>query len=208
VKRHMASGGGNGQAEVSVFWVTVKGDQSVVQQALVTAQNIARANGVHAAVMTPKPPVVALPPPLTHESASDLEGAPHADKEPMAEGEHQSSLASSPSRKQRAFTTPDPIDELKANQAPDPFKDFAAGRALTSFNERGLAAATWIRDKRGTKQFGIRHLYTCFKMLGWKLPDDPASLLRTMKKANYVRRAAPGLYELTSVGDNTFAALP
>ncbi len=199
---------GSGQAEVSVFWVTVKGDQNVVQQALLTAQNFAVATGARmtSGPLTPKPPPLALPP----QPAAGGEASSHADGDSVEVAEETDAIPRpTPSpRKPRTFKTPDPLDELKANELPDPFKEFVGSRNVAGFLERGLLAATWLREKRSVKQFGIAHVFTCFRMVGWTLPDEPSSLLRSMKKSKYVRQVGRGLYELTTVGDNRYQELP
>jgi len=102
------------------------------------------------------------------------------------------------------------LDQLRANESPDSFKDYVGGRRINVDVDRGLTVASWLKQKRATTEFDTRHLHTCFEMMsGWKLPDDPGSLLRNMKKRGYVRPipGKTGTFELTSTGANRYQEL-
>ena len=63
----------------------------------------------------------------------------------------------------------------------------------------------WLTEHRNAKDFTIRHVATCFKAMGWKLSDDPGSLLRNMAKSNYAKMVEDGVYTLTKIGCDTYA---
>jgi len=108
----------------------------------------------------------------------------------------------------RVFAIPKILDELNCEKGPMPFKEFVGARKIDSVIERGLYAVAYLRQHRGVETaVTTDHVHTCFSMLGWRLPDDPGSLLRSMKKAQLVRSVGEGLFELTSKGQNRFEEL-
>lgn len=201
------NGDNGGQAEISIFALNIKGGEAIVQSAI---QQFAKAGFSVALPQTPKPPPVSLPSagaqpkPRAEQTELTFDEAP-AEADETAEAAPTATTPRPP--RTRAFTPLEPLPELNVNDAPMPFRDFVNGRAIDGFNERGLVAATWVRDHRQTKNFGSRHMATCFKAMSWKMPDDPGSLLRNMKRANLVKSAGPALYEITTVGDNEYAGI-
>lgn len=211
MRTNKTSNNGNdngGTAEISIFALNIKGGEAIVQSAI---QQFAKAGFSVALPQTPKPPPVSLPAPGASAQAKPRAGQTELTfDEAPAEAEETAEVAPTTTPRlprPRAFTPLEPLPELNVNDAPMPFRDFVNGRAIDGFNERGLVAATWVRDHRQTKTFGSRHMATCFKAMSWKMPDDPGSLLRNMKKANLVKSAGPALYEITTVGDNEYAGI-
>ena len=190
-----------------VFMMYIEGDPATVQKAVEAAQRTLSGPGSTArASITPTPPRIALP---AINNGPLFAGVDQIDEEevlPADVVEDTSAAPSKPPRK-RVFSTPELVDDLRADKDPDPFKAFIGERTFKSNTDRGLAAATWLRDKRGVKQFDIRHIHTCFTMMGWRLPEDSSSPLRGMKKLQYLKSTDGGAYELTSKGDNTYADL-
>jgi hypothetical protein len=202
-----SNNGSNGHAKVSLFVLQMEGDASTLTKSidsLVHAMSKPGGNALRA--MTPTPPAVVLP-----AVADDV--AEHSIEEnspPPAVEEAANDPAPTKLRKPRTFKIPDVLDELRANEQPDSFKDFVAGRAIEVDVDRALTVAMWLKQKRTVNEFDPRHLHTCFGMMnGWKLPDDPGSLLRNMKKRGFVRAIAgkPGVFELTSHGANRYQEL-
>lgn len=196
---------GTATAEISIFALNIKGGEGIVQSAI---QQFAKAGFSVALPQTPKPPPVSLPAAAPAASTESVAQTELAFEEPrQAEEGASHPVVSSTPRQPRAFSPVELLSDLNVNDAPTPFRDFVNGRSIDGFNERGLVAATWVRDHRQVKQFTVRHIATCFKAMAWKMPDDPGSLLRNMKKANYAKRMGPGAYELTTVGDNVYAEI-
>jgi hypothetical protein len=179
---------GTGQAEISVFAFSIKGDATVVQTALHTLAKQGVSFQPPPSSLTPRPPAVSLPaasPNGNGVAAPAPQELPNADPqnvEPMVEASPPPPTPSSPKRR-RTFSPVEPLDSLNVNDAPMPFHEFVKGRSIDGAIERGLVAATWVRDHRQTRQFGKRHIATAFKAMHWPMPEDPGSLLRNMKKA-------------------------
>jgi hypothetical protein len=202
---------GSSQAEISVFAFSIKGDVSVVQTALQTLAKQGVSFQPPPPPFTPKPPAVALPAGNANGSAAapvqpglfDSAAVPAAEAEVEASSSTPTPSLSKSSRP-RTFSPVEPLESLNVNDAPMPFHEFVKGRTIDGANERGLVAATWVRDHRQTKQFGTRHIATAFKALHWPMPEDPGSLLRNLKKGGFVKSAGPGVFELTTRGDEKY----
>lgn len=188
-----------------VFMMYIEGDPATVQKAVEAAQRTLTGPGssVRASIGTPTPPRVALPAPVVAAGEVSRQDEVEEDLDELEQVQ-----TSAKDRRPRSFRPLDVLDDLKANEEPS-FNSYVNGRAITPDVERGLVAAMWLKEKRTIVEFTKRHLHTCFAMMNWNMPDDPGSLLRNMKKAQYVRSIVGklGTFELTTVGTKRYSEL-
>ena len=179
----------NGQAEISVFAINIKGDSTVVTNAL----NTLAKQGVafQPSLPTPKPPMVALSAPDPQQPTVDAPEVRQEAVEPEAK----------PARK-RSAAPPKIVESIRAHEAPVPFKEFVGTRNFSTNIDKTVAIATWLRDHRQVEKFGVNELYTCFRMMDWSVPVDPGQPLRNAANTNCqcLRFEGNGLYSLTTHG--------
>lgn len=58
------------------------------------------------------------------------------------------------------------------------FKDFVAAKAPASNPEKCLVAVYYLKNELALDKVGIGHVYTCFKVEGWRVPSDLANTLQ------------------------------
>lgn len=201
------NGAGPGQAEISVFAFSIKGDATVVQTALQTLAKQGVSFQQPPPPMMPKAPAVALP----ASNGSPAPASTPAEDVTAFAGDDEPVAAPTPApkqapRKRGAFAIPKLLDELRPNDGPVSFKDFVGTRSIGTDMQRVVVVATWLREHRGVDRFGINHLFTCYRMMGWTLPTDPGQPLRNAAKGKlqYLRPVGDGLYELTTGGQNKY----
>jgi hypothetical protein len=70
-----------------------------------------------------------------------------------------------------------------------------------SNHKRYLAIAAWLHDHRGIEVIDERHIYTCYRLLGW--PTDIADFaqpLRELKHKQYFESPETGKYAINQIG--------
>ena len=79
--------------------------------------------------------------------------------------------------------------------------DFISGKDLKSQKDRFLVAAAYLSEVREMEEFGIGHIYTCFRHMGWpaniKDWNKPAQNLKQDQLFSGENR---GIYTLTQLG--------
>lgn len=58
------------------------------------------------------------------------------------------------------------------------FKDFAAAKTPGSNYEKCLVAVYYLKNELGLAKVGVNHVYTCFKVEGWRVPSDLVNTLQ------------------------------
>jgi hypothetical protein len=104
------------------------------------------------------PPNINAAPPSSDNSPSEttLEGP---------KGDARSAKRSSP-------RSPKVLDDLTLEDVDQPLKDFIEEKSPTGENQRYLAIAWWLKNKRGLAEITMDHIHTCYRHLGWHTPKD------------------------------------
>jgi hypothetical protein len=58
------------------------------------------------------------------------------------------------------------------------FKDFVAAKGPASNQERCLISVYYLKNEVGLTRVGANHVYTCFKVEGWRVPADLVNTLQ------------------------------
>lgn len=58
------------------------------------------------------------------------------------------------------------------------FKDFVSEKAPSSNPEKCLTAVYYLQNVLGLSKVGANHVYTCFKVEGWRVPSDLVNTLQ------------------------------
>ena len=144
----------------------------------------------------PKPGAPAL---AGAEARESDEGEPDNNNEEMAEEEdREESRGSGPPRKLR---TPEivPLD-LKTATSLDEYCD---KKKPEGENKRYLVIVAYLRKHRNFPEVTMDHVYTCYRHMGWNVPRDVSSPLRSLKKSGWLDKGeAKGAYALNHIGEN------
>lgn len=106
--------------------------------------------------------------------------------------------SSAPKRQPRKYKF---MDDLDLNQGDKPWKDFASEKGGKNDNEHYLTAALWLTEKANIPEFGIAHVFTCFRAMGWSEQSDFSQPMRLMKsKKSYFSHPSKKLWKLTGPG--------
>jgi hypothetical protein len=70
-----------------------------------------------------------------------------------------------------------------------------------SNHKRYLAIAAWLHDHRNIEVIDERHIYTCYRLLGWPIDIvDFAQPLRELKHKQYFESPETGKYAINQIG--------
>jgi hypothetical protein len=70
-----------------------------------------------------------------------------------------------------------------------------------SNHKRYLAIAAWLHDHRNIEVIDERHIYTCYRLLGWPIDiADFAQPLRELKHKQYFESPEAGKYAINQIG--------
>lgn len=70
-------------------------------------------------------------------------------------------------------------------------------------NKRYLAIVGYLRQHRNISEVTMDHMYTCYRHMGWNVPRDVSSPLRSLKKSGWLDKGtARGAYALNHIGEN------
>jgi hypothetical protein len=126
-----------------------------------------------------------------------------AEAEPLVEesagGEETPGPISTKVKKSKGYTVMDDFD-LSPEGAPS-LKEYCAAKDPQTEQDKFLVASAWLQTHGGADPFTPRHLFTCFRTLGWKTQVDMTQPLRNLKlKKSYYENIAHGEWRLTKIG--------
>jgi hypothetical protein len=97
----------------------------------------------------------------------------------------------------RVAPKPQLINDLDINSEPE----LASIGTFKSNHKRYLAIAAWLHDHRGIEVIDERHIYTCYRHLGWPTNiADFAQPLRELKHKQYFESPETGKYAINQLG--------
>lgn len=124
-----------------------------------------------------------------------------ADEELEEEGVVDQSPRSSskPRGPRKAPKAPDVID-IEMHQDVS-FASFAEGKNVDSQAKKYLTAAAWLHEHRGIASVTDRHMYTCFRSIGWPTNiADFSQPLRVLKNRKFFTSPGRGQYAINHIG--------
>lgn len=99
--------------------------------------------------------------------------------------------------------TPVVVDSLDLRGGDKPLAAF-----LTEFKvpdevtKRYLAIALWCKSHRKLDEIGADHVYTCYRGMGWTIPNDPGQPFRDMKKHGWMKSGtAKATFAINHIGE-------
>lgn len=115
------------------------------------------------------------------------------------------------SQKKRASSSTLSIDKQLDLQpkGKQKFVDFAAEKQPQIHKERQVCALYWLKEVADLESVNANHIYTCYRVANWKLPNQfMSNLWLNASKYGVFDTADASNIELTSVGHNLVAELP
>jgi hypothetical protein len=81
------------------------------------------------------------------------------------------------------------------------FASFAQGKDAGSQHKKYLICAAWLKEHRNIDAVSDKHIYTCFRSIGWStnIPDF-AQPLRELKSRKFFAQPEKGLYAINHIG--------
>jgi hypothetical protein len=93
------------------------------------------------------------------------------------------------------------MDDLDLSLGTKAWKEFAAEKAPKSDPDKYLVAALWLTESASIPEFGITHIFTCFRAAGWPEQRDFSQPMRQMKsKKSYFTNPSKKMWKLTGPG--------
>jgi len=188
-----------GKVEMTVFHFKTESDNETLQENIrAIAQTISRA------LATPQTRVVHVPAQLSNGNG-DAEQAQNGDDSMDAvdaDFETTTSPKSKPkSGAPRALRTPQPLD-LDLTSGEVPFKAFMEQKKPAGDTKRYLAIAQWLKSNLNIDEITMDHVYTCYRSMGWNVPNDAAVALRNAKSNGWMKKGAgKGTYVINHIGE-------
>lgn len=127
---------------------------------------------------------------LSEEDAAIAEAAPTPAPKPQG------------SKPKRKFKVPVPVEGLEFISGKLPLKQYMEEQAAEEHSKRYLAIAFWLKEYRGFEEIGADHVYSCYRALGWNVPDDVLSVFRGIKAQGWVVEGSKkGLFKINHIGE-------
>jgi hypothetical protein len=70
------------------------------------------------------------------------------------------------------------LNDFDLSVSDEPWTEFANASSPKTENEKYLVASLWITENAGIAEFGITHVFTCFRAMKWKEQTDFSQPMR------------------------------
>jgi hypothetical protein len=98
--------------------------------------------------------------------------------------------------------TPQLLDDLDLSSATVTLKAFMEEKHPAGDTKRYLAIAYWLKTYLNINEITMDHVYTCYRSLGWNVPNDAGVALRNAKSNGWMKKGAgKGAYALNHIGE-------
>lgn len=186
-----------GTVKMTVIHFETESDNATLQANIHSiAQTLARA--------------LAPPPSRTHAPAQLTSGNGAGAEQPQVEGDYIDaefddnapgpSKTKAKGRPARQLRSPEALD-LNLTVGDVPFKAFMEQKKPNGDNKRYLAIAQWLKTNLKINEITMDHAYTCYRAMGWNVPDDASGPLRQCKKQGWMKRSGKGAYAINHIGE-------
>lgn len=106
------------------------------------------------------------------------------------------------SKAKRKLRTPAPVEGLEFTGGKISLKQYMDEQDAEEHSKRYLAIAFWLKEYRRLEEIGADHVYSCYRSLGWNVPDDVLSIFRGIKKNGWVSEGSNrGLFKINHIGE-------
>ena len=184
---------------MTVIHFETESDNATLQENIrAIAQTLSRA------LTPPQPRAVHAPPQLMSGNGASAEQiAESEDFVDAIDGDFDTQAATKSKGKSstRVLRTPQPLDiDLAAGEVP--FKTFMEQKKPSGDNKRYIAIAQWLKTYLNIDEITMDHAYTCYRSLGWNVPNDASAPLRAAKSHGWMKRGtAKGAYAINHIGE-------
>ena len=98
--------------------------------------------------------------------------------------------------------TPELLDDLDLTSATVPLKAFMEQKHPAGDTKKYLAIAYWLKTYLNVNEITMDHVYTCYRSLGWNVPNDAGVALRNAKSNAWMKKGTgKGSYAINHVGE-------
>jgi len=188
-----------GKVKMTVIHFETESDNETLQENIRSiAQTLSRA-------LTPPPPrIVHAPAQLASGNGTGSELAQGDNGESALDADFE--LTPSPKPKPKAkgvaqLRTPQPLD-LDLNAGDPPFKAFMEQKKPAGDTKKYLVVAQWLKTNLNIEEITMDHAYTCYRAMGWNVPNDAAVPFRNAKANGWMKKGATrGAYVINHIGE-------
>lgn len=127
------------------------------------------------------------------------------DAEEVEEAEEVTHAARSRPAAPRKVKTYEVMENLVFDDVSPTLKEFAKSKAPTKDLPRYLVIAYWYKHHKKQPPVTAGHFYTAYRLLGWKVPADPAAPMRELRATRDGRLSKgseTGTFVINQVGEN------
>ena len=147
---------------------------------------------------------VVTPPPQEDGLNEEQPFEEEADTATTTEGDDN---AAQRPRKKYVPKAPTLLSDLDLSSGQISLQNFANEKNPTELSDKYLVVATWFKEQMKMDEINIDHIFTAFRTLDWKMPDDPGSIFRALKhkKQYFDKGEGTGGYKVTFLATNYVA---
>ncbi len=191
------------RSKVRFVFVEFDGASGDLQQIAQTLANAVRQQPVvvNAPALPPAKPTASLPAgeggnPGLFDGDAEIEEEDRPDAPPRPPAAKRSAGV------RKKLKTPSPVPGLEFASGAKSLKDYMEEQSPRGNPKKYLAITQWLKEYRAVEEVGADYVYTCYRALGWTVPDDVLSVFRSLKKQAWVEDGSgPGLYKINHIGE-------
>jgi hypothetical protein len=179
------------KGKIRVIMIDLEGSNETLQEGLRTAASMMRPVPPPRAVLPAQPN---LPSNGTPQLELPLDGE-YTEAEPVA--------AEKPNKPKRARAAPIPdVIEIDLTSGDMPFAAFCQAKSPSKEIDKALVLAGWLKQYRQVEAVSPEHIYTCYRIVGWSVPNDITGPFRNGKRQGKFKSVGNGMYAITLIGEN------
>jgi hypothetical protein len=118
--------------------------------------------------------------------------------------------ARSSSPRPKKVVTYDIVQNIAFDDVTPTLQEFAVSKAPPSDMAKYLVIAYWFKHHKKRPDLKPEHFYTAYRLLGWKVPRDPAQPVRELRSSRdnrFSKGGEDGSSTINQIGENTVDAL-
>lgn len=191
-----------GKVKFRVIEFELEGSDASLQESLrslATALN--RGNGIPVSRQLKAPGIRSL----TDDAELGSQEAPETEE--IIESEDAEPAVPRPAspKRQAKVVTYDILTDVVFDDVHPTFKEFALEKAPPKDLTKYLVVAYWFKHYKKQPDVTPAHFYTAYRLMGWKVPRDPAQPMRELRSSRDNRLskgAEPGSSVINQIGEN------
>jgi hypothetical protein len=189
---------------MTVFMFQVKGDNSTLQQGFRMIESafekISPGLASRTAVLPSRTLNKNAEPDI--ESFEELHDSDLESMEENVSADAQSLPQEKAKRVKKPSKIPEVLKDFDPNGSTPSLKDYVSSKPISSTQKKYLAICAFFHEARQIKAIGVQHIFTCFKLLNWPVPNDLEKPFSNLAQTKKLDREGNGLFAINLLGLN------